>query len=120
MPLFDSESYQKLRGSLDAAWLKQQIHSNNIANSETPGYKAKNIQFKEVLKEARDGQPARWEQKAVITTDRDTASRPDGNNVNVDSEELEMWDAYAQYSAVSQRISGKLSNLRYVINNAGK
>ncbi len=120
MSLFESKSYASLKNSLDAAWLEQKVHSNNIANSETPGYKAKSVSFHEVLTKASKDQPAGWEQKAVVHTDESTSSRPDGNNVNVDSEELKMWQSYAKYTAVSQRISGKLANLRYVINNTGK
>ena len=46
--------------------------------------------------------------------------RPDGNNVLEEKEELELWKAYTQYSALTGRVSGKLSTLRYVINNTGK
>lgn len=120
MSLFEDKSYQSLINGLDAAWMKQKVHSNNVANSETPGFKSKNVEFQEVLSKAEKGKAAAWEQKAVITTDDSTSSRPDGNNVNVDKEELEMWQAYAQYSALSQRMAGKLSSLRYVINNTAK
>lgn len=120
MSFFENESYQALRNSLDASWMQQKVHSNNIANSETPGYKAKQVSFQKVLAEAADGKTSRLEQQAVISEDRSTASRPDGNNVNTEKEEMDMWQAYAQYSTVSQRISGKLKNLQYVINNAGK
>ncbi len=120
MLLFESESYQALKNGLDAAWMKQKVHSNNIANSETPGYKTKSVDFKKVLSKAEEGQTAKWGYKAVVSTDDSTSSRQDGNNVNVDSEELELWQSYAQYSALSQRISGKLSNLRYVIDNTAK
>lgn len=120
MSLFEDKSYQSLVNGLDLAWMKQKVHSNNIANSETPGFKTKNVEFKEILSKAEEGKKASWEQKAVVTTDDSTSSRPDGNNVNVDKEELEMWQAYAQYSALSQRLAGKLSSLRYVINNTAK
>ncbi len=120
MILFDNQTYRALRNGMDMAWMQQQVHSNNIANSETPNYKNKTIEFKKVLQKVENGQSAKWVQKAVITSDESTASRPDGNNVNTEQEELGLWQAYAQYSALTQRLSGKLSTLSYVINNTAK
>ena len=120
MSFIGDKSYQALRNSLDEAWVRQQVHSNNIANAETPGYKAKSVSFEDVFRKAAEGKAAGWEHKAILHEDHTTAGRPDGNNVSVDNEEMEMWQAYAQYSAVSRRITGKLSNLRYVVNNTAK
>ena len=36
--------------SLDAVWLRQRVISNNIANSETPGYKSKTVEFESLLR----------------------------------------------------------------------
>ena len=89
MPLFDDRALGALERGMDGMWLKQQIASHNIANVETPGYKAKKVEFRDVLYETAQG-------------------------------ELELWKAYTQYSALTMRMSGKLSTLRYVINNTGK
>ena len=56
----------------------------------------------------------------MVEEDAATQARPDGNNVQVEKEELELWKAYSQYSALTMRMSGKLTTLRYVINNTGK
>ena len=45
---------------------------------------------------------------------------PHVSRLTVEKEELELWKAYTQYSALTGRVSGKLSTLRYVINNTGK
>ena len=39
--------YQK---ALDGTWQRQKATSNNIANSETPGYKAIKVNFEDSLK----------------------------------------------------------------------
>lgn len=119
--LFDSVSSQRMEKSLDALWLKTRIISNNIANYETPGYKAREVSFEEVLSGAREN----GEQKVVgfkttVKTNEDTSLRPDGNNVNMDKEQMEIWRAYAQYSYLSQKISGQYNNLRYVIKQSLK
>ncbi len=118
MPLFEDAAFRALQSGLDAVWMKQQIASHNIANVETPGFKAKTVEFKQVLKEAQDGTGPVY--KAVVGEDDVTEARPDGNNVQVEKEELELWKAYTEYSALTSRMAGKLSTLRYVINNTGK
>ena len=118
MAMFNDSSFISLQNGLDAMWLKQQVASHNLANVETPGFKAKKVEFKKVLENAKTGESGGFE--AVVETDEETAARPDGNNVQVESEELELWKAYTQYSALPTRMSGKLSTLRYVINNTGK
>lgn len=56
----------------------------------------------------------------MIGEDQSTAARPDGNNVSTEKEEMDLWEAYYQYSAMTKRMSANLSSLRYVINNTGK
>lgn len=119
MALFENSTYQVLKSGLDAAWTQQQVNSHNLANSETPGFKAKKVNFQKVLEKASDGTSS-WKYKTTVIEDDSTSARPDGNNVNTDKEELEMWQAYAQYSALSSRMNNKLANIRYVINNTGK
>ena len=109
MPLFEDAAFRALQSGLDAMWLKQQVASHNIANVETPDFKAKKV---------ADGNGPVYQ--AVVGTDNDTEARPDGNNVQVEKEELDLWKAYTEYSAMTSRMSGKLSTLRYVINNTGK
>lgn len=118
MSMFQDSAFLSLQNGLDAMWLKQQVASHNLANVETPGFKAKKVEFKKVLENAKTGESGGFE--TLITTDEATAVRPDGNNVQVENEELELWKAYTQYSALTSRMSGKLSTLRYVINNTGK
>ena len=46
MPLFEDAAFRALQSGLDAMWLKQQVAGHNIANVETPGFKAKKAVFK--------------------------------------------------------------------------
>ena len=46
MPLFEDAAFRALQSGLDAMWLKQQVASHNIANVETPDFKAKKVEFK--------------------------------------------------------------------------
>ena len=120
MSLFEDPSIRALGNALDQTWMEQQVHSHNIANVETPGFKAKKLDFQRVLRESEMTGNPELQFKPVLSEDNQTEARPDGNNVQVEAEELEMWKDYVQYSALTNRISGRFSTLRYVINNTGK
>nr|WP_308625751.1 flagellar basal body protein [uncultured Eisenbergiella sp.] len=120
MAFWEDPSIKALSSGMDALWQKQQVISHNIANVETPGYKAKQVEFKEVLKKAEDGGKPIRAYETVVTEDGTTQARADGNNVQVEAEELSLWKTYVEYSTLTSRMSKKFSTLRYVINNAGK
>jgi flagellar basal-body rod protein FlgB len=119
--LFNNTSFKAMQKSLDMLWLKQQVISDNIANSETPGYKAKSVKFYDVLQNEDGKRNAQNNQgfRTVITRDN-SSIRPDGNNVDMEKENLELWRTYAQYSYLTNKISGEFKDLRYVINQALK
>lgn len=120
MLLFNTVEFKAMQKGLDMLWLKQKVISDNIANAETPGYKAKSVSFANVLSdEYYKSHPEKIEDlKPVITTDFSSV-RPDGNNVDLDTESLELWRTYAQYTYLREKISGQFKNMRYVINNLG-
>ena len=118
--MFEDAAFRALSGGLDAMWQKQQVAGHTLANVETPGYKAKKVQFEQVLRESEEKGSPVTEYKTVVSTDEETEARPDGNNVQVEKEELELWQSYLQYSALTTRMSGRLSTLKYVINNTAK
>lgn len=117
---FDNLSAQAMQKSLDALWLRTKVISNNMSNYETPNYKAKDVTFDKIL----DGIDANGKQKVAFRTrvieDNSTTLRPDGNNVNMDKEQLELWRTQSQYSYLVQKINGQFNNLRYVIKSAVK
>ncbi|CDQ19748.1 Flagellar basal body rod protein FlgB [Halobacillus karajensis] len=52
MTLFSS-TFTSLENALDYSTAKNKAISNNIANVDTPGYKAKDVVFKDVLHQER-------------------------------------------------------------------
>lgn len=114
--LYNNADLKAMQSGLDMLWLKQKVISDNIANSETPGYKSKHVQFEQILNEAVQGKNGRSERfQAIVTTDAATSTRPDGNNVDMEKENLELWQTYAQYTYLTQKIADDFKNLRYVI-----
>ena len=129
--LFDSFSTQAAQASLDSLWLKSQVITNNMANIDTPRYKAKNVNFEQILNDATDRREAAQARvglkapyaeggaayRTVVTTDDSTSVRVDGNNVSLEKEETELWKTYAQYSYLLDRISGHYNSINSAINN---
>lgn len=117
--IFDSLSSKALESSLDAAWLKTRTTLDNIANYETPGYKAKKVTFEQVLRDV-DGSGAQSATfRTKITTDDTTSNRMDGNNVSMEKEQVELWRTYAQYAYLTDKVTGKYSNLRQIFSKLG-
>ena len=112
--MFDSKEFGLMRSSLDGLAVQQQAILHNLANLETPGYKAKYVTFEDTLREA---QGERYDLKAHVYTDEATSIRADGNNVDADAESMKLYQNYVQQLYLYQKISGQFTNFRYVLTN---
>lgn len=116
-----------LEKAASAAWQRGQVIVGNIANEDTPGYKAKRLAFESLLQKEMKvmtnvtafGGGNTVERinavKPYVYEDRGTLGRADGNNVDIDSENMELARLQIQYNAMIAKISGHYSTLSYVI-----
>lgn len=119
--ILNDKHFKTMQASLDALWIKQKVVSNNIANIDTPNFKASKVSFQHVLNEKnKEGKATSLAVQIRIDQDTTTSARVDGNNVDLEKEQLALWETYAHYSYLSQHISKTLNQMRYVINNTGK
>ena len=109
--------------SLDFLWKKQSVTAGNLANVDTPGYKAKYVTFEDMYRaklKGASGDKERIRQAAdsamwlVEESDTETA-RMDGNNVVADAEMTELTRAALQYQYAIQSVNGEISRLAKVI-----
>ena len=121
-----SNTMLMLEKSMNFQWTKQNVLLDNIANAETPNYKAKYVTFEDALSDRI--QAAAMEKKSlssirnvlatstptVRTNDTETA-RMDGNGVNVTEQTLEMVRNAYQMQYVLNAINSDFSNLRTAI-----
>lgn len=114
--MFESKAYVAMESSLNALWMKQKIHQNNIANFDTPNYKAKELTFSEVL----DRKTGNTSFVVNVDEDHSTSARMDGNNVDMEKENLELYKTYVQYSYLTRKISGSFKNTKYILNQMGR
>lgn len=112
--IFQDNKFRVLQSSLDALWIKQKVITNNIANYETPGFKASRVSFNNVLRQTMENGVLKEKNmlEVDIKKDQSFSSRLDGNNVDIEKEQLEMWDTYAQYTYLSQNASYKSQSIQ--------
>ena len=120
-PIFNSDNYQLARKLLDAAVLRQEAISSNIANSETPGSHRLDIapNFAQELKShiaAGNFAANAHELQPHLAEDMTARSlRPDGNTVEIERELLAMNDNTVQHEYLTELISGNLKQLKMAI-----
>lgn len=118
---------QTLENSLAYAQAKNNVISTNIANIDTPYYKAKDVQFKDILEERTNGIAARRTHpkhfsfgdngiKPYYTyTKQNSLYNHNGNNVDVDKEMSDLAKNQIYYQSLVDRLNGKFNSLQTVI-----
>lgn len=93
------------------------VVSANIANSQTPGYKAKTIDFKnELNKHAGSAAGASGDEGyKVVEEEGDGLARLDGNTVTLENETVRLTENQLMYQALVQLASKRFSMMKYVI-----
>lgn len=125
MEFLSSNSFLMMEKSLEFLWTKQAAILDNIANAETPGYKAKVVTFEESLKaQLERAQQTATPGKAVrevltdvkyCVTEQEESTRMDENGVNVTEQSAEMIRNAYQLQYVMNAINSDLSTLRTAI-----
>ncbi|MBQ8905590.1 MAG: flagellar basal body rod protein FlgB [Ruminococcus sp.] len=120
--LFDSLQFKAMESGIQAMSLKQQIHVQNLANIDTPDYKVQDMTFRNVLEDKVDLETGKksneYSFRATVTTEDRTEVLIDGNNVDLDAEQLELYSAYIQQAAIIQKMNSVINDYRYVLTNA--
>ena len=123
MFLSNAYNYLNVLGkAADASWTRNDILANNIANADTPGFKRKDVQFETYLKNAVAGTDSLNETVANIdlnelncTTYTDQANlsyRYDGNNVDINTENVELAKNQLKYYTLMNSMSQEFSRLK--------
>lgn len=125
MSLF-SGTIQNLENALGRANIKQKVITNNIANIDTPNYKAKKVSFRNLLdQETSNLEAVKTDYRHVdftgsgddysIVSSSDTSYQQNGNNVDIDKEMTDLAENQINYQALVERMSGKFNSLKTVL-----
>ena len=126
--LFSDKTPKLLKKSLDLHLQKNSVISSNIANVDTPGYKAVDLKFDEQLQSAiGTGNQIKMKatQKKHFTADikqidkvkptvseENDPARPDGNNVKIEKEMSKLVETQLMYNSIVQAMTKRGGILR--------
>lgn len=107
----------------DAAWLRNEVISNNIANADTPGYKRQDVDFESQLHKALGKADAKNMDEKVSslrrrelepTTHSDFSEydyRLDENNVDIQVENVNLAKNQLKYNGLMTSVRMEFQNL---------
>lgn len=136
-PLGKDPLFGFLKTAMDATSLQHRVQSANLANIDTPGYRAMKVDFRQVLRdyeaheslmnanepgltESGHGKPPKlpFDLNAYVAQEHNglITQRPDGNNVDLDRTLADMGAARGNYQLASMFMTRKVRLMTEVIN----
>lgn len=114
MPMIEDGSIEALSRFLDVNVRRSELVMSNMANIDTPGYRTRDINFRQELERARAGSDLA-EFTPVSRPVRGLMERPDGNNVSLERESLLLADTQMRFNAAVQLLRDKFKLLSSAI-----
>lgn len=126
-PIFGDSAMSIASKAMDGLSSRRNVISQNVANVDTPGYHALELNFEAALQKSLSSTP---KMSMALTHENHQLSkndasgpfqaklrsggteRADGNNVDIDQELVEMTETGIRYSALSTAVSKKLNLLK--------
>ena len=127
-----SSNFDYMTRGLEAATLRHEVISNNLANVNTPKFKRSSVQFEDILakeimpdekyppialthdKHIKPGYPKK-RAVATIELEKDDTMRVDGNNVDIDMEMANLAKNQLYYNALVTQLKGHIRKIKEVI-----
>ena len=94
---------------------REQTIAANMANVDTPGYRTKDVNFKQTLLSV-SGDESDPHLTPVVSEVNGLLERPDGNNVDLDRESLLLAQSQLQYQMGTQLVKSRFHQLLSAIN----
>ena len=117
------KGFKVLHGLLKAANMRQKVISSNIANADTPGYKARDVKFNNLL--GKEMSVLKTDPKHMSSenqsggsgkfTIEENLSWGDGNNVELNVEVAKMTENSLLHEAAIRVLSSKIKMFRSAI-----
>ncbi len=123
--LISNPVMREMTAYLDRLVQRQTVVATNVANIDTPGYKAKDVEFSNNLDEALGGTLHRTDPHHLtgdglpsggrIMEVKDLPSRLDHNNVSLDREATKLAEIAIRFSATAQMYQLRLRTIKQAI-----
>ena len=132
MKLLGGVGFQRLENAIDAANLRQEVISNNIANVDTPYFKRSNVSFESLLQEQMNGDtpdlqgkrtdyrhffigPKNQIPSAKVESDQSTSMNNNLNNVDIDSEMSSLAENQLRYNSYIEQVNYQIKMKRLAV-----
>ncbi len=113
----------------DASWKRENVITNNLANVDTPGYKREDVDFTTALRRELGSSKYVSLDKKVRALNADLSGlsvspytdssnysyRLDRNNVDVDTEQVELASEQLRYELLTTAINEEFSRMKIVL-----
>ena len=127
-----SPELELLGKAIDLRAQRQQVLASNIANADTPHYKARDFDFREAMQRAMANQLAmnttsakhlEGQSGANMLTElkyrKEIQSAVDGNTVDMDTERSQMAENSIQYQILTSLISDEFKDMKLAVSSNG-
>ena len=130
----DTANFRTMQRNLDLTSKRMILTGQNISNVNTPFYKSKKLEFENLIFEKINKLNSSYalqmrysgeknkeklrkylEVTPEIVTDETTETRVDGNNVDIDNENLEMAKLQIHFNYVVRKITDEYNLLKHAI-----
>ncbi len=105
-----------LERCLDLLAARQRVVASNIANADTPGYRAREIDFRSELESfAAQSSPTSFYPALLVREKWGQGAKNDGNNVDLDHELESLSENALRFSLASSMLQKQIQELRNAI-----
>jgi flagellar basal-body rod protein FlgB len=125
----ENRTERLLQAALTGLTARQRVISNNIANVDTPGFKAARVTFEDQLRRylqradtlpltpptSGTALPGSGQLVPEVIPDEQTTRRLDGNNVDIEAELLALAETNVTYDALTRLMANRFQTLRTII-----
>jgi len=118
MSLINTPMMTRLNHFLDATAYRGSVIADNIANIDTPGYHARDLDFRSQLSSLVNGDSQAAKPRANEVAG--LTERPDGNNVNMDREGLALAQVQLQFQTGIALMKSEIHRLSQAIHEGAQ
>jgi flagellar basal-body rod protein FlgB len=115
MSMIESKATETLGRFLDLTVFRHSLITSNLANIDTPGYRTRDINFKQELERA-GGESEFATFSPTARPVQGLLERPDGNNVSMEREGLLLAETQLRFQAAVQLLRVEFHRLASAIN----
>ena len=111
--MIDDGAITALSRFLDLAAIRSELVMSNMANIDTPGFRTKDLNFRQELERA--GNLSYADFSPMVQQVQGLIERPDGNNVSLEREGLLLADTQLRFNTAIQLLRDRLKLLSTAI-----